>query len=309
MKKKLQAELKDLANKILKNDQENSTSFLKQQARELYEKLTVLAFTEENLEAITTAKTHSTAPAASETTRQPLAQGAASGFKKEIVFIPQPSIEKEEEKDEYLPDGTEYNEDDSITEPNTEKIKDIVAHMPPETDRMDHMINDIIAKNGVERKPEPTREQKPDIKSDFRNIGVDYDNLPDFEPVKKPTPQPPKQTPPPQQSRPQQQDPSPQQQNSAREEKQEKERPRSLNDRLKKGINIGLNERLAFIRHLFEGKTADYNRVVSQLNTFDSVTEAKKFIELVVKPDYRNWEGKEEYEQRFLDLVENKFRH
>lgn len=303
MKKKLQAELKDLANRILKNDQENSTSFLKQQARELYEKLAILAFTEENLEAITSAKTHSTTPASSETKREPLAQGAASGFKKEIVFIPQPPLEKMEEKDEYLPDGTEYNEDDSITEPNTEKIKDIVAHMPPETDNMDNMIHNIIAKNGVERKPEPPREQKPDIKSDFRNIGVDYDNLPNFEPVKKHTPPPPQPTPPPTQQTP------PPHHDSAREEKQEKERPRSLNDRLKKGINIGLNERLAFIRHLFEGKTADYNRVVSQLNTFDSVTEAKKFIELVVKPDYRNWEGKEEYEQRFLDLVENKFRH
>lgn len=308
MKKKLQAELKDLANRILKNDQDNSTSFLKQQARELYEKLTVLAFTEDNIETITSAKTPSKTSVSNETERPPLAQGATSGFKKEIVFIPQPPLHSMEEKDEYLPDGTEYNEDDSITEPNTEKIKDIVAHMPPETDNMDHLIHDIIAQNGVEQKPEPPRVQKPDIKSDFRNIGVDYDNLPDFEPVKKPTPPAPRPTPPAQQT-PRPPQTSPQSNNTEREGKQEKERPRSLNDRLKKGINIGLNERLAFIRHLFEGKTADYNRVVSQLNTFDSVTEAKKFIELVVKPDYRNWEGKEEYEQRFLDLVENKFRH
>lgn len=307
MKKKLQAELKDLANRILKNDHDNSTSFLKQQARELYEKLTVLAFTEENIESITSAKTHSKTADSNEAAGEPLAQGSASGFKKEIVFIPQPPSESRQEKDEYLPDGTEYNEDDSITELNTEKIKDIVAHMPPETDNMDHLIQDIIAQNGFE-KPEPPRTQSPDIKSDFRNIGVDYDNLPDFEPVKKHTPQPQRPTPPAQQT-PRPPQILPQSNNKEREENLEKEKPRSLNDRLKKGINIGLNERLAFIRHLFEGKTADYNRVVSQLNTFDSVTEAKKFIELVVKPDYRNWVGKEEYEQRFLDLVENKFRH
>ncbi|NRA94319.1 MAG: hypothetical protein HRU26_16905, partial [Psychroserpens sp.] len=42
----------------------------------------------------------------------------------------------------------------------------------------------------------------------------------------------------------------------------------SLNESLKKGsLNIGLNDKLAFIKHLFDGKTADYDRVVSQLNT------------------------------------------
>ncbi len=139
--------------------------------------------------------------------------------------------EKEEEKDEYLPDGTEYNDADAITEPNTEKIKDIVAQMPPETETVDRMLNNVMSRNGAVKKPETPAEDK---KTDFRNIGVDYDNLPNFEPVKK----------------------------------QEKDRPRSLNDRLKKGINIGLNERLSFIRHLFDGNTADYNRVISQLIHF-----------------------------------------
>lgn len=293
MKKKLQAELKDLATKILNNDVENA-SLLKQQARELYEKLTVLAFTEANLEAFSsersTEKTQEVAPAKKqeeatpaevapqvnhreETKMEAKAEIKEEPKPKEVYkFIPHPVEEtsKEEEKDDYLPDGTEYNES-AIIEPNTEKIKDIVAHMPPETQNLDYMINSIISRNGINK----VIEKPADSKTDFRNIGVDYDNLPDFEPVKK----------------------------------SEDQRPRSLNDRLKKGINIGLNERLAFIRHLFDGKTADYNRVVSQLNTFDSVSEAKKFIQLVVKPDYKNWEGKEEYEQKFLDLVENKFKH
>lgn len=68
-----------------------------------------------------------------------------------------------------------------------------------------------------------------------------------------------------------------------------------------------MNERLAFIRHLFDGNTADYNRVLSQLNTFNSLEEARKFIDKIVKPDYNHWQGKEEYEERFMAHIENKF--
>ena len=34
--------------------------------------------------------------------------------------------------------------------------------------------------------------------------------------------------------------------------------------------------------------------------------EAKQFINQMVKPDY-SWEGKEEYEERFMQIIENKF--
>jgi hypothetical protein len=46
---------------------------------------------------------------------------------------------------------------------------------------------------------------------------------------------------------------------------------------------------------------------LSQLNTFDSFAEAKDFILNVVKPDYNNWLGKEEYEERLLEIIESKF--
>ena len=84
------------------------------------------------------------------------------------------------------------------------------------------------------------------------------------------------------------------------------DKPKSLNDRLKKGIQIGLNDRLAFIKHLFEGNPNDYNRVISQLNTIDNKDEADAFIQTMIKPDY-NWKGKEEYENRFIDIVLGKF--
>lgn len=245
MKKKIEAELIHIAESILNEKGKMNTSQLKEKAKVLYEKLTVLDFTEKHLGEIK---------------------------EKEIVSEPKKKAEPKEEVsyDEFYPDGTEYNEDsDSITEPNTEKIKDIVAQMPPETEKVDAMMNDINEAEAP-KKLEPKKEEK----KDFRNIGVDYDNLPDFEPVNH---------------------------------VEKNNKPKSLNDRLKKGINIGLNERLAYIKHLFAGNTADYNRVLSQLNTFNSLEEAKKFIDKIVKPDYNNWEGKEEYEERFMAHIENKF--
>ena len=35
--------------------------------------------------------------------------------------------------------------------------------------------------------------------------------------------------------------------------------------------------------------------------------EAQSFIEDMVKPDYNSWEGKEDYEQRFIEIIEKKF--
>ncbi|MFC4722767.1 hypothetical protein ACFO5O_10570 [Geojedonia litorea] len=83
---------------------------------------------------------------------------------------------------------------------------------------------------------------------------------------------------------------------------------KSLNDKLKNGgLNIGLNDKLAFIKHLFNGKIEDYERVLSQINTAISYKEASNLIQNIVKPDYNNWAGKEEIEERFLQIVESKF--
>jgi hypothetical protein len=94
---------------------------------------------------------------------------------------------------------------------------------------------------------------------------------------------------------------------SVSKEKKE-EKTMSLNDKLNKGINIGLNDRIAFEKKLFGGNADDFNRVLSQLNTFDNFEEAQSFILDFVKPDYNNWQGNEEYEVRFLEIVENKFK-
>jgi hypothetical protein len=81
----------------------------------------------------------------------------------------------------------------------------------------------------------------------------------------------------------------------------------SLNDKLSKGIDIDLNDRIAFVKHLFGNNSEDYNRVLNQLITFDNFYETRNFIEEMVKPDYNNWEGKEDYADRFMEIIEKKF--
>ena len=86
-------------------------------------------------------------------------------------------------------------------------------------------------------------------------------------------------------------------------------KPTSLNDKFSKGkgIDIDLNDRIAFVKHLFGNSNEDYNRVMNQLITYDNFYETKNFIDEMVKPDYNNWEGKEEYEERFMEIIEKKF--
>jgi hypothetical protein len=79
------------------------------------------------------------------------------------------------------------------------------------------------------------------------------------------------------------------------------------NDTFSKTISFGLNDKIAFEKQLFGGSSEDLNRVISQLSTFDTFDEAENFIEDMVKPDYNNWEGKDDYVARFMEIVEKKF--
>lgn len=93
-------------------------------------------------------------------------------------------------------------------------------------------------------------------------------------------------------------------------EEVKKEKPKSqlsFADTLNKNITLGLNDRIAFEKNLFGGSSEDLNRVLSQLNTLNTYEEAVNFIEDLVKPDYNNWKDKEEYEVRFMEIVEKKF--
>ena len=58
------------------------------------------------------------------------------------------------------------------------------------------------------------------------------------------------------------------------------------------GPMIGCNQRNK------NGRYYDFNSTRSEVN---------RYIEEMVKPDYNNWEGKDEYIHRFMAVVENKF--
>lgn len=298
MKKSLEAELKRLAEKIMHLKNNTDVHELKSVAGILYEKLSVLSFAEKHFEG-------TLSPNALEQV-----ENAMSGKEKNPQQV-------ENDENRYAPDGTQYNPE-GITEPNTEMIKDIVAQMPIESEEIDEVMGELLPEeNAID---------------ELRNIGVHYDDLPQFEPVEKNSPKenPAHTT---EKELPQNDNKTEsavkkttaeeQQARSVPEEGHKqpmahsftpKEEPKnntfsqkiSLNDRLKKGVSFGLNERLVYVKHLFNGNISEYDRVLSQLNTFHSYDGAKKFIETVVKPDYDHWEGEELYEKRFLTALENK---
>jgi hypothetical protein len=88
-----------------------------------------------------------------------------------------------------------------------------------------------------------------------------------------------------------------------------KEAPKqlSLNDKLLgSSIQIGLNDRIAFVNKLFNFSQSDFNKVLSKLNEFTTKEEALHYFQYQVKPNY-NWKGKEDLEERLVSLVERKF--
>ena len=83
--------------------------------------------------------------------------------------------------------------------------------------------------------------------------------------------------------------------------------PNELEKNDSKSVSIGLNDRIGFVKHLFNDSNEDFNRVMSQLNTFGTFEEAKNFINEMVIPDYDYWVGQEEYFERFMVVIEKKF--
>ena len=82
---------------------------------------------------------------------------------------------------------------------------------------------------------------------------------------------------------------------------------KSLNDRLAgNALKFGLNDRIGFVKDLFDGSAEDFNRVVSQLNTLGSLSEAQEFLDTHVAPEY-HWADYQETAERFMAAVEQRF--
>ena len=295
MKKTIKAELVSLAHKVLQlRDTADYTAMLAH-ARDLNEKLTVLAYAEklensgkptiglraveDDLRLLPKSETTETTETSAIENEIVVAPSIPAAPLEEIT--PEPDTEtkkrtpaeilsdnqalysqaKGNEEDHHRPDGTQYNEEEPVHEPVIEKIKDMWPEMTPEAADMDKVIEAIIP-------------QTPGIgKNDSFEIGNEFAQMPIFE-AKEAVVQEAEAT------------------------------TKNLNDKLKSGtFKIGLNDKLSFIKHLFNGSAQDYNRVLSQLETFVSASEAQTFISQMIKPDYENWEGKEVQEERFMEVV------
>ncbi|WP_299216917.1 hypothetical protein [uncultured Dokdonia sp.] len=281
MKKSIKAELISLAHKILQLKDDTSYTQMTEKSRALYEKLMILSYAEkleqsgqptiglskieEALEDLSTLEIKS--PDLEEIAQVPakekieIPSTPRTKTPAEIVAENEARFAEARANDRHRPDGTVFNEEEPVHEPVIEKIKDMVAEMPPEASAIDEMVESIEPKDRYQ-------------KNDMFDIGGEFAQTPIFDPVTL---------------------------------VEEDATPKNLNAKLKNGLKIGLNDKLAFIKHLFQGSDTDYNRVLSQLSTFRSLEEAKQFIHQMVKPDYNAWEGKEEYEERFMQIIESKF--
>jgi len=241
MKKKLESELMSIAHKILKLKGKEDVNKMHTEVTALYEKLTVLKFAQENFEG-----------------DLPTIGNNSSFFGMlDTTFNNKVSDNIEVGNKTYI--DLDEREDDGIMEPVMEKIKDIVAQMPQETQQVDAVFDAI--------QPKYHKNDFEDITAQFNETPV-FDKISDIKSTEK----------------------------------------KSLNDKLKSGgINIGLNDKLAFINHLFDGKIADYDRVVSQLNTMSNFDEADHYIKTKVKPDYNFWLEKDEYAERFMEIIDARF--
>ncbi|WP_397444569.1 hypothetical protein [Polaribacter sp. R77954] len=277
MHKKLEADLISLAHSILTMKNKDDVFALKEKSKEVYEKLSMLAFVEEYV---------NTTPNL-QTTKEELLKQVVTAFETKENFIAEQEVAAELDYD--LSDDAEnevvnqlhqnkieapieqpfdeleelmFSSKEMIEEVKSEKsITEVselnAAQIEKDTEPKTPIISDVIKVE--ERKRMSLEEELQDI--------VSVDVMADFF---------------------------------------ENAQPKSLNDKLAANIQIGLNDRIAFVKNLFNNQQEDYNRVISQLNTFKSERDAKTFIKTLVKPDY-DWSEKEELENRFMEIIARKF--
>ena len=248
MHKKLESDLMSLAHSILKMKNKKDVFALKQKSKEIYEKLSMLAFVEEYV---------NTTPNLKES-KEELIEKVAQGFVSKDI-----SIFEEATSNEVVEDGEKIVYDLADTPKEESEIEEILEQPFDELEEIifsenetEH-INEVI--NIEVNKTKSLEEELQDI--------ISVDVMADLF---------------------------------------ENAQPKSLNDKLVNNIQIGLNDRIIFVKNLFNNQQEDYNRVISQLNTFKSEKEAKQFINKMIKPDY-NWSEHEELEKRFLEIIERKF--
>lgn len=268
MKKKVQEEIQNLGNELLRAESNFSTSEFKKKTIALYEKLSVLQYLENQLEGSITPETSEKSESFD-----------SKSFREQNWFtepepIPQP----------------DHKED--LVEPLIEKIKDLVAQMPEEGQQVDAILEQILP-------------EKKYIKNDLEEFASNYQQTPTFE--RKTVVE--------------------ESQNTAiLEERQPakgidvsdgkkrliddlgiSEKPKSINDNAGNGMQIGLNDRLAYIKHLFSGDEKRYEETLQKIDAMQSYAQAETHIKTKVKPNHNFWLQKDLFAARFMATIEKKF--
>jgi len=328
MKKKLEAELISIAHRVLKLKNRSETVQLQEEAKKLYEQLTILRFYEENIDVVEkeiAATDFEEKLAAFTSNEKPLAETTAVEIsleeKEETIEEVQEVISEEMHSEEEIVAQEEALE---ANEPHLEE--EVVEETQEEIVSIEETVEEIQEEVVAEEIPAKETAQPQQISfedvfgADFKepefvkveDVPIEVEQAAElsFEAVEE-TEEAEEAEEPVFETKTVVEEVMIERTETIQATKtttfQEEPKSMSLNDRLNKGINIGLNDRIAFEKRLFGGSPDDFNRVLSQLNTFDTFEEAKGFIEDFVKPDYDNWNGKEEYEARFLEIVEKKF--
>ncbi|KKK41497.1 hypothetical protein LCGC14_2697790 [marine sediment metagenome] len=194
MKKQLKSELVSLAHHILQMSSDANYSAMQQEAKKLYEKLTVMAFAEKHFDGISpTIGKAEIIEALQDKNEEEIKEIIEEAEEKqedvgieddstrrmdeiakanELIFErarskrenPPKSIENPPSQPENKPSQS------SLYEPVIEKIKDMVAMMPPEADAIDDMFKEITGQNNM--------------KNDRDDIG-EYGRMPEFEEKKE----------------------------------------------------------------------------------------------------------------------------
>lgn len=313
MKKRLEAELISIAHRILKLKNKSEIDQLYKETQKLYEALSILKFYEENYNALKSEVSQDEMEqkvesflAEKETTNPvdfPIVEAEPIAETKEEIIETTEEIEEEEpiivgeiviEEDEIVDESFEDNdvteakdkedhESDALAGENFKPAFELSFDDSDEKEEAEEIVAEV--KEEIPAKPEAKQVTLDDIFGDSykepvfvkpNEVTLNDKFISVFD----------------------------------QEPKKEKDEPKvvSLNDVLSNSISISLNDRVAFVKHLFNESNEDYNRVLSQLNTFDTFADAKNFLNEMVIPEYNYWVGKEEYLERFLEIVEKKFK-
>ena len=305
MKKRLEAELISIAHRILKLKNNSETNQLFIETQKLYETLSVLKFYNENFEQLKNKVSVEELEEKIENSNQKETEILENESKTEV----EPVFLKEVISEEKI----EIEETDTIQEEEIEVQENAISEKE-ELPSMDFELSESENEEVIEEfnpfeEEEVDGTEKSDLNFDFepvlemasetkieeestlKSTQISFDGMFDanyVEPIfVKPFEIP--------------------------EVKTEKTTFIAANENLNekeiagKAIVVGLNDRFSFVKNLFDGNDDDFNRVISQLNTLTNIDEANAFLDDIVKLDYNNWEGKDEYADRFLEIVGKRF--